>query len=85
MAGNTISLLYFAKLADDLGVTNEQYSISEKLSLGELKLQLSQRGEQWQDLKAAHIKCALNQTLCDDNTLVKFGDEVAFFPPVTGG
>ena len=31
------------------------------------------------------LRCALNQTLCEESTVVVEGAEVAFFPPVTGG
>ena len=31
------------------------------------------------------IRCALNQTLCEESALLSDGAEVAFFPPVTGG
>jgi sulfur-carrier protein len=32
-----------------------------------------------------NLLCAVNQQLCDSTMPVKAGDEVAFFPPVTGG
>jgi sulfur-carrier protein len=31
------------------------------------------------------VRCALNQTLCDEQATLADGDELAFFPPVTGG
>jgi molybdopterin synthase sulfur carrier subunit len=31
------------------------------------------------------LRCALNQQMADESVLLKDGDEVAFFPPVTGG
>lgn len=31
------------------------------------------------------LRMALNQTLCDADEALSEGDEVAFFPPVTGG
>jgi sulfur-carrier protein len=31
------------------------------------------------------LRCALNQTLCDEAAVLAEGAELAFFPPVTGG
>ncbi|MEG0946500.1 MAG: MoaD/ThiS family protein, partial [Comamonas sp.] len=31
------------------------------------------------------VRMALNQDMCQGNVPLKAGDEVAFFPPVTGG
>ena len=31
------------------------------------------------------LRAALNQTLCEESAVLKDGDELAFFPPVTGG
>jgi molybdopterin synthase sulfur carrier subunit len=31
------------------------------------------------------VRMALNQTMCEGDTEIRSGDEVAFFPPVTGG
>ena len=31
------------------------------------------------------VRMALNQTLCEGSAVLRQGDEVAFFPPVTGG
>ncbi len=32
-----------------------------------------------------HVLCSVNLEHCESNTKVKDGDEVAFFPPITGG
>ena len=31
------------------------------------------------------LRAALNQTMCDESAPLRDGDELAFFPPVTGG
>jgi molybdopterin synthase sulfur carrier subunit len=31
------------------------------------------------------VRMALNQDICDADAVLSNGDEVAFFPPVTGG
>lgn len=51
-----------------------------------IKLKLMEQGEQWElALGSGKVLCALNLDLVDESTLVKDGDELAFFPPVTGG
>ena len=43
------------------------------------------KGPQWREALSANVLCACNQTLCDGTMVVSEQDEVAFFPPVTGG
>ncbi|OBX05424.1 molybdopterin synthase small subunit [Gallibacterium genomosp. 3] len=51
-----------------------------------LRQALSKRGERWElALNSGRILAAVNQNLVPLNTPIKSGDEVAFFPPVTGG
>jgi molybdopterin synthase sulfur carrier subunit len=48
---------------------------------------LAQRGETWANLFSDKqtVRAAINHALVDNDTRIKSGDEVAFFPPVTGG
>jgi molybdopterin synthase sulfur carrier subunit len=43
------------------------------------------RGEPWPRVLGARVMVAINQELTSLDALVQDGDEVAFFPPVTGG
>jgi len=83
----TISITYFAALADQLGCTDEQLSLPENaLSVQALKHLLAQRSEAWSTaILAPTTKCAVNQVIATDEQEVFAGNEVAFFPPVTGG
>ena len=83
----TIRILYFASLAQQLNQREESLTLDNStLSIGDLKHTLSARGEQWQRLiNDRSTRCALNQQLCNDSTLLTENCEVAFFPPVTGG
>jgi len=83
----TIHLLYFASLGEQLGVSEEKIDLpTEPCTLEKLKAYLAQRGEAWKiKLEDNTTLCAVNQTLCNDNPEIHPGDEVAFFPPVTGG
>ncbi|PCK08921.1 MAG: molybdopterin converting factor subunit 1 [Alteromonadaceae bacterium] len=83
----SINILYFASLAESLGCECESFNLAcEKVSVADLKQQLAARGEQWQRLiNAPSTRCAVNQSLAEDEQVLASNDEVAFFPPVTGG
>lgn len=46
---------------------------------------LRSRNSKWAFAFEGSVLMALNQQLCDDQALIKENDEIAFFPPVTGG
>ena len=55
-------------------------------SVGELRAGLASRGDKWAlALESGSVLMAVNQTLQDEACPIVDGDEVAFFPPVTGG
>lgn len=81
-----IKVLFFAKLREALDC--EECSIPlEQTTVGELRKGLIEEGgETWrQALGGSNILCAVNQQLAKEEQTVKSGDEVAFYPPVTGG
>lgn len=82
-----IEILFFARIREQLGVDRLEWPLDKTLSLAQLRQQLiEQRGELWQSvLMADNILMSLNQAVVAEQTLVNPGDEVAFFPPVTGG
>ncbi|WP_032096594.1 MULTISPECIES: MoaD/ThiS family protein [unclassified Alteromonas] len=47
--------------------------------------QLRELDRNWALALEGSILTAKNQQLCDSSTVLSPGDEVAFFPPVTGG
>jgi molybdopterin synthase sulfur carrier subunit len=54
--------------------------------VADLRDYLSRRGPAWEKLTNARLlRAAVNQKMVDDEAAVADGDEVAFFPPVTGG
>lgn len=81
-----LTLLYFAALSDTLGVREEQLELPQNvLKVQQLQAFLSERGANWQALGDRHVLCAVNQELVPGEHPLAPGDEVAFFPPVTGG
>ena len=81
-----IQLRYFASLREALGAA-EQLDMPEGSTVATLRDTLLARGGRHAELLARGraVRCALNQTLCDESAALSDGAEVAFFPPVTGG
>jgi molybdopterin synthase sulfur carrier subunit len=82
-----IQVLFFARFREELGVASEQIELDGLSTLDDLVECLRGRGGAWGRLFAAdqRVMMAVNQELADKETTLKAGDEVAFFPPVTGG
>jgi len=83
----TIKLLYFASLRESLGRADESLDLPEGVAtIGALRAHLSARGDTWARLAPGHnVRAAVNQAMAADDAAIASGDEVAFFPPVTGG
>ena len=81
-----IQLRFFASLREALGAS-ESIDLPEGSTVGTLRGSLLARGGRHAELLARGraVRCALNQTLCDESAALTEGAEVAFFPPVTGG
>ena len=81
-----IQVQYFARYREALGLDSEQIKWDVSLrSLGDLRTRLQSRGGEWCVLGEQNLMCARNQELCSLNEPLADGDEVAFFPTVTGG
>jgi molybdopterin synthase sulfur carrier subunit len=82
-----VKILYFASVREMLGISGEQLDWSPGIATtGSLCEQIAARGEPWAALeRVKNLRCAVNQVLVGFDAPVKEGDEVAFFPPVTGG
>lgn len=83
----TVKVLYFASLREALGSSGEEVKLpADVATAGALRDLIAARGEPWNALaRAKNLRCAVNQTMVGFDAAVKAGDEVAFFPPVTGG
>ena len=84
----TIEVLYFARLREVFGREREQVELpGDVQDVAGLTAWLRSRGETWERELAPGrpVRIAVNQDMAAANTLVGNGDEVAFFPPVTGG
>jgi molybdopterin synthase sulfur carrier subunit len=81
-----IRVQYFARYREALGLDAEQLDWDASLrQVDDLRLQLLARGNEWAVLGEGSLMCARNQELCGLGEPLADGDEVAFFPTVTGG
>lgn len=83
-----ITVVYFARLREAFGKASEQIALPADVGdLESLRALLRQRGGAWADELGdpKRVRVAVNQDMARGDTPVKDGDEVAFFPPVTGG
>jgi molybdopterin synthase sulfur carrier subunit len=82
-----INIVYFSKYRESLGISKEQYSLNEAVDLNVLRESVRTRHGDNAANMLADVRCvlAVNQVVVTANTTLKDGDEVAFFPPVTGG
>lgn len=83
-----IRLVYLARLRDALGTAAESVELPRDVATARALLAwLAQRGGVWkQELAPARaVRIAVNHDIAQDDTPIHAGDEVALFPPVTGG
>ena len=82
-----LKILYFASLRETLGLGSETIELPVAVGdVASLLAHLATRGGEWQKLAGVkNLKCAVNQDMARFEAAIKDGDEVAFFPPVTGG
>ena len=83
---NTITVRYFASIREVMDTGSESLQTCAD-TVGALRVELMARSDAAAAALAEGkaVRMALNQDMCDGAALLKNGDEVAFFPPVTGG
>ncbi|TDF41836.1 molybdopterin synthase sulfur carrier subunit [Alteromonadaceae bacterium M269] len=80
-----IKVLFFAQLREVLNCSNLTIESTPE-TLGDLRQLLCEKGDTWDEwLGSDKALAAVNQTMADDDVKLNDGNDVAFFPPVTGG
>lgn len=88
MSTASVRLLWFAWLRERLGTGEETLELpAEVVTVAALVAHLAARGPAYAEALEPRmgVRCAVNQEFASAETPVRPGDEVAFFPPVTGG
>jgi sulfur-carrier protein len=83
-----VKVLFFASLREQLGTAAEEIELPAGVgTVAALRSHLRGRGGAWELALADGklVRAAVNQDMVPPSAPVKAGDEVAFFPPVTGG
>ena len=82
-----ITVLFFAGLREAVGTSSETLALpSGVTTVAALRDHLAARGDKWIALNSAkNLRAAVNQDMVPLTAEIKDGDEIAFFPPVTGG
>ena len=83
-----VKVLFFAGLREQLGIAGEEIELPAGVTtVAALRSFLAAKGNSWKSAlsEGKLIRMAVNQDMVQQSAAIKAGDEVAFFPPVTGG
>jgi len=86
--GTAVSLVYLARLREAFGAASERIEAPPHVNtVGALRAWLAARGGAWATELAPGraVRVAVNRDLAGADTPISPGDEIAIFPPVTGG
>lgn len=84
----SIQVLYFANLREQLGKDCEVLDVPDTVTnLQSLREWMAGRGDNWAEKfgDKQKLMASVNHEMAKPETLLNDGDEIAFFPPVTGG
>jgi molybdopterin synthase sulfur carrier subunit len=81
-----IDVRYFASVREALGAA-EAIDLQPEADVAALRDVLAARGGRYAEALGRHrvVRSARNRVLCAESAALNDGDEVGFFPPVTGG
>ncbi len=83
-----VKVLFFARIREQLGIESLSLEFNERWQdlEGFTQFLVTEKGGNWAEvLLADNIVKAVNQEVVDNQRSLADGDEIAFFPPVTGG
>jgi molybdopterin synthase sulfur carrier subunit len=80
-----ITIKTFAQTRELSQVPEQVLSMPQGSTIAAVKTHLRSLNDKWSLALEGSVLSARNQQLCDENETLDENDEVAFFPPVTGG
>jgi molybdopterin synthase sulfur carrier subunit len=83
-----VKVLFFAGLREQLGTAAEEIELPAGVNtVAALRSHLAAKGDSWRSAlgEPRLVRAAVNHDMAQPGARIKAGDEVAFFPPVTGG
>ena len=83
-----MNILYFSWIKDKLGKTKENITIDENISnVAELITFLKSKDESYKEVfkDISSIRVSINMETANMDDPISINDEIAFFPPMTGG
>lgn len=81
-----ITILFFAQLREQLQCEKLSLELQSPITISKLREQIIALHPNWAEfLDSDKLLFSVNQTLVKASHAINDGDEVAFFPPVTGG
>ena len=83
-----IKVLFFAKLRELFGTNQVDVTFTESDNkVSDVLAALRQKGEVWAEElnENKSFRIAVNQEMVSEDVMINEGDEMALFPPVTGG
>ncbi len=83
-----MKIIYFSWLKENIGLSEENIKLPSNIkNIKNLIKWLSEKSNKHKKvfLKSKNIRVSINQKIVNKNSKIKKNDEIAFFPPFTGG
>lgn len=80
----SIAVKLFGSLREEVGAKQLDFELAQDSTVAQLRAQLADTYPTFASL-GNRLATSLNLEICDENTKLRDGDEVAFLPPVSGG